>query len=159
MKKLLIVCWLLLSAAYPMIHNYSQDNSLIIVPQVRVFSDVPKDLLDNLGNMEVNDSIILNEPEGQFINYIFQTEAHDINMVGKKVEFLGLDKAKYFDCTRRDSIIVGGSCLYIFNDVQKDESGGYDAAVTCWYKFALPMQDIVREVKNKANFLEKAENK
>ena len=38
-------------------------------------------------------------------------------------------------------------CLNIFNDVQKIESGGYDAAITYWKKFVVPSQGIVKTLK------------
>ena len=127
-----------------MINNCSLgDYSTILTPQVVVFSDVPKDLLDNLSKMGMDNSIILNEYEGKYLNYIFQTDVQGINLVGKKVAFWG-SKVDYFESTRRDSVIVGGSSLYIFDDVQKKESGGYDAAVTYWRKIVTPVQEIVK---------------
>ena len=89
---------------------------------------------------------MLNEQEGLFLNFVFQTDSVEINLVGKKVAFLG-SKKEYFEVTRKDSIIVGGSNLYIFNDVQKIESGGYDAAITYWKKFVVPSQGIVKTLK------------
>ena len=50
--------------------------------------------------------------------------------------------------TRKDSLVVGGSNLYLFNTMQKTESGGYDAAVTYWKKFVIPTQEIVRTIKD-----------
>lgn len=122
------------------------DNSLILTPQVHYFSDVPKQLIDNLEKMGMDNSIILNEQEGKYLNYIFRTDVHGINLVGKQVAFLG-SKVDYFNSTRKDSTIVGGSSLYIFNAVQKNESGGYDAAVTYWKKFVIPAQEIVKTLK------------
>ena len=57
-------------------------------------------------------------------------------------------KVDYFESTRKDSLVVGGSNLYLFNTMQKTESGGYDAAVTYWKKFVIPTQEIVRTIKD-----------
>ena len=103
----------------------------VLALKIHYLSDVPQELLNNLNKMGVNNSPILNEQEGQFLNLVFQTDSIEINLVGKKVAFLG-SKKEYFEVTRKDSIIVGGSDLYIFSDVQKIESGGYDAAITYW---------------------------
>lgn len=54
----------------------------------------------------------------------------------------------FINSTRKDSLVVGGSNLYLFNTMQKTESGGYDAAVTYWKKFVIPTQEIVRTIKD-----------
>jgi hypothetical protein len=148
MKSILITCLSLLTVGCSIINNQGLvDNSQILTPQVHVFSEVPKDLVDNLGKMGMDDSIILNDQEGQYLNFVFKTEAQGINLAGKKVAFLG-SKVDYFESTRKDSIVVGGSSLYLFNTMQKTESGGYDAAVTYWEKFVIPTQEIVRTLKD-----------
>ena len=115
----------------------------VLALKIHCLSDVPQELLNNLHKMGVDNSPILNVQEGQFLNFVFQTNSIEIDLVGKKVAFLG-SKKEYFEVTRKDSIIVGGSNLYIFNDVQKIESGGYDAAITYWKKFVIPSQEIVK---------------
>lgn len=98
--------------------------------------------------MGCDNSIILNQQEGEFLNFIFKTGEQDYNLVGKKVAFIG-SKMYYFESTRKDSIIVGGSNLYIFNAIQQKESGGYDAAITYWKKIQIPMQDIIKKLKDR----------
>lgn len=39
--------------------------------------------------------------------------------------------------------------LYIFNAFQKEESGGYDAAIVYWSKFVIPIEEIINRLKNK----------
>ena len=130
-----------------MIEKYSSaSDGLVLAPKVHDLSEVPKELLDNLNKMGLDNSIMLNEQEGQFLNFVFQTDSIEIDLVGKKVAFPG-SKKEYFEVTRKDSIIIGGSNLYIFNDVQKNESGGYDAAITYWEKFVFPSQEIVKKLK------------
>ena len=47
----------------------------------------------------------------------------------------------------RNFTIIGGSSLYIFDAVQKEESGGYDAAIVCWSKFVIPIEEVVKRLK------------
>ena len=89
-KSLLLTCLPLLTVGCSIINNHGLvDNSQILTPQVHYFSDVPKDLVDNLGKMGMDNSSILNDQEGQYLNFIFKTEAQGINLAGKKVAFLG----------------------------------------------------------------------
>jgi hypothetical protein len=37
--------------------------------------------------------------------------------------------------------------LYIFDETQKKESGGYDAAIVYWSKCLIPIQDVVKRLK------------
>lgn len=147
MKNLLITFLIILTCCCSMIKQSSLTNDgHVLAQKIHYLSDVPQELLNNLNKMGVNNSPILNEQEGQFLNLVFQTDSIEINLVGKKVAFLG-SKKEYFEVTRKDSIIVGGSDLYIFSDVQKIESGGYDAAITYWKKFVIPSQKIVKTLK------------
>jgi hypothetical protein len=119
--------------------------------QVHNFSEIPNDLLDNLDKMGIDTSSILNEYEGKYFNFIFKIDPQDFNLVGKKVGFLG-SKIDYFNSTRspdRNSTAVGGSSLYIFNATQKAESGGYDGAIVYWSKFVIPIEKIVKRLKEK----------
>ncbi len=62
-------------------------------------------------------------------------------------------KKDYFKQTQErfhsNTTTVGGSSLYIFNATQKDESGGYDAAIVYWNKFLLPIEKVVKRLKKK----------
>ena len=39
--------------------------------------------------------------------------------------------------------------LYIFDENQKKESGGYDAAIVFWSKVLIPTKDVVKRLKDK----------
>ena len=162
MKKLLaIVCLEMLVFSFCSIHkSHSNDNSVrvdnfghgqIHNVQVRDFSEIPKGLLYNIDEMGKDNSSILNECEGKYLNYIFNIDPQDFNLVGKQVGFITRGKTYYFKETRErfysNSTIVGGSSLYIFNAEQKAESGGYDAAIVYWSKFSLPIEDVVKRLK------------
>ena len=158
MKKLfIIVCLEMLVFSCSPIHKCnSNDNSMSKFEQryelqVRNFSEIPNDLLDNLDKMGIDTSSILNEYEGKYFNFIFKIDPQEFNLVGKKVGFLG-SKIDYFNSTRspdRNSTTVGGSSLYIFNATQKAESGGYDAAITYWNKFVIPQEEVVKRLKER----------
>jgi hypothetical protein len=119
--------------------------------QVRDFDDIPKDLLENMDKMGVDTFSILNEYEGRYLNFIFNINPQDFNLIGKKVGF-SRSKIDYFRDTRErfynNSTTVGGSSLYIFNATQKEESGGYDAAITYWNKFVIPIEKVVERLKS-----------
>ena len=135
----------------------SNDNSMnefgqIHELQVRSFAEIPKDLLENIDKMGIDNSLILNEYEGRYFNFIFKIDPQDFNLVGKKVGFLR-SKTDYFRDTRerfyRNDGTVGGSNLYIFDATQKEESGGFDAAITYWSKRLIPTKDVVKRLKEK----------
>ena len=157
-KLLAIMCLEIFVFGCSSIHKCnSNDNSMnefgqIYELQARNFSEIPTELLSHIEEMGVDSSSILNEYEGRYFNFIFKIDPQDFNLVGKKVGFLG-SKTDYFRDTRerfyRNAGIVGGSNLYIFDATQKEESGGYDAAVTYWSKRLIPTKDVVKRLKDK----------
>lgn len=154
-----ILCLELLVLGCSPIHKYnSNDNNMNERTfghrhelQVHNFSEIPENLMKNIDKMGVDNFLILNEYEGKYFNFIFKIDPQVFNLVGKKVGFLG-DKIEYFRDTRtpdRNSTTVGGSSLYIFDSTQKTESGGYDAAITYWDKFVIPIEEIVKRLQNR----------
>jgi hypothetical protein len=153
MKKLLaIICLEMFMLSCSSIQKCnSNDNSMNEYGhelQVLNFSEIPKDLLENLDKMGIDSSSILNEYEGRYFNFIFNIDPQDFNLAGKKVGFTR-SKIDYFNWTRANSTTVGGSSLYIFNATQKAESGGYDAFITMWNKFVIPIEEVVKRLKNR----------
>ena len=116
--------------------------------QVHNLSEIPKYLLENMNKMGLDSSSILNEYEGKYLNYIFKIDQKDFNLVGKKVGF-SINKLDYFSWTRVNVTTVGGSSLYIFDTIQKVESGGYDAAIVYWSKFVIPLEKVVKNLNDK----------
>ena len=119
--------------------------------QVRDFSVIPMELLSNLDKMGMDDSAILNEYEGKYLNFIFKINSNEFDLVRKKVGFVD-SKQGYFKETRerfrRKSTPIGSS-IYIFNAAQKEESGGYDAAIVYWSKFVIPIEKVIKRLKSK----------
>jgi hypothetical protein len=152
MKKLfIIVCLEMVVFSCSPVHKCNNNgmNGQIYELQVRNFSEIPKDLLENMDKMGIDSSSILNEYEGRYFNFIFKIDSRDFDLVGKKVGFAG-NKIDYFKDTRspdRNTATVGGSSLYIFDATQKAESGGYDAAIVYWSKRLIPINDVVKRLK------------
>ena len=162
MKTLSIILtffFLMLVSSCSSIHKFKfNDNTISISEsgqihelQLHNFSEIPKYLVENLDKMGLDNSSTLNEYEGRYLNCIFNIDAQEFNLVGKKVGFLG-SKIYYFTSSRspdHNSTTVGGSSLYILDSTQKVESGGYDAAITYWNKILLPIEYVVERLKNK----------
>ena len=55
--------------------------------QVRNFSEIPTDLLEDLDKMGMDSSSILNEYEGRYLNFIFKIDTNNFNLVGEKSRF------------------------------------------------------------------------
>ncbi len=159
MKKIFLMAFLeILAFSCSPCHKCNSNNSDMSVRvfgrehelQVRNFSEIPQDLLDNLDKMGIDSSLVLNEYEGRYFNCIFNIDPQDFSFVGKTVGFT-TDKIDYFKDTHErfccNSTPVGGSGVYIFNATQKVESGGYDAFITMWSIFAIPIEEVVKRLK------------
>ena len=120
--------------------------------QVHNFEEVPVDLLGKTEVWGVDSSSVLNEYEAKYLNFIFKLDTDSFSLVGKKIGFLG-NKKTFFKDERerflRGETGVGGCGLYIFNATQKEESGGYDAAIMYWSKFILPIEKVIERLKKK----------
>ena len=122
--------------------------------QVRYFNDIPKDILEQLGKMGIDDSPLLNSQESVFFNAIFKDPLKGFDFTNKRIGFLSAgskrNKKEFFKEERErynnNSTTINGT-LYIFDLSQKEESGGYDAAIVCWSKRLMPIQDIVKRLK------------
>ena len=122
--------------------------------QVRNFNDIPKDILNQLDKMGVDGSSLLNSYEGAYFNVVFKVSLNGFDFTGKKVGFIysgaRSNKKEYFDLEKdrfkRNNTPNRGT-LYIFDETQKKESGGYDAAIVYWSKRLIPIQDVVKRLK------------
>ena len=123
--------------------------------RVREFAEIPQFLLDSINTMGIDGIPVLNEFEGNYFNNLFKVDPQASNLIGKRICFLRggslKTKADYFNETRdrykQNYSIIGGSALYVFDETQKKESGGYDAAIVYWSKFAIPMEDVIKRLK------------
>jgi len=105
-----------------------------------------------------NNYLLLNETEGAYLNRIFETTRNDFDFINKEIGFLtgssGTKKSSkehYFDMQEKYSNNKNSPCdngiLYIFNAAQKAESGGYDGAIVYWSKFLIPVEKVVKRLK------------
>jgi hypothetical protein len=106
---------------------------------------------------QTEENLLLNETEGAYLNKIFETNQNDFDFINKKVGFIMISgengKTHYFDMHEKHSTNANLPCdngtLYIFNAEQKAESGGYDAAIVYWSKFLLPVEKVIKRLKEK----------
>lgn len=123
--------------------------------QVRSFNDIPKDTLNQLDKMGVDGSSLLNSYESAFLNVIFKDSLKGFDFTNKKVGFIKISgekgKIHYFDMQKEHFVDEKRPCdngtLYIFDAIQKEASGGYDAVIVYWSKFLLPTEDIVKRAQ------------
>jgi hypothetical protein len=156
MKKILIViCGIMLFSCSTTNKNNLNDSikQTKIDRQVLDFDEIPTDYLRNLDKMGVDASLTLNDYEQKYLNYIFRIDTNEFNLVGKKVGFLGSKRDFFKDerewINRGNKSGVAGCGLYILNTNQKIESGGYDAAIVYWRKIAIPVEKVIKRLKNK----------
>jgi len=124
--------------------------------QVRNFNDIPKEILEQLDKMGVDTLPLLNSCESAYFNVIFKDNLKGFDFAEKKVGFIyssrKSNKKEYFDLEKdrrnRNSTPNRGN-LYIFDTTQKAESGGYDAVIVYWSKRLMPVEDLVKRLKEK----------
>lgn len=113
---------------------------------------IPSLLLAQLDSVQCDDGDILTPYESEFLKASFFTRRMPLNLLGARVAFLGRSihsKKDYFEAEREwhhshTRPIV--KTLYIFNDEQKKQSGGYDAAICCWERLVFPSEDIIERI-------------
>ena len=129
-------------------------SSINLFGQARNFNDIPKDILEQLDKMGVDGSPLLNSHESAFLNVIFKDSLKGFDFTNKKIGFLlagsKRNKKEFFKEEREryynNSTTINGT-LYIFDVSQKEESGGYDAAIVYWSKRLISIQDVVKRLK------------
>ena len=79
---------------------------------------------------------------------------YDFDFTEKKVGFIysgaRSNKKEYFDLEKdrfNRSNTPNGGTLYIFDDAQKEQSDGYDAAIVYWSKRLIPIQDVIKRLR------------
>ena len=109
------------------------------------------DTLKYFDNMGKDNSPFLNDYEAEYFNLRFQ--GIDFDFTDKKVFFFGpeglvfSDKQRYFDEFTRHTFIQ--SSLYIFDKLEKERSGGFDAVIVYWSKRNYTKDDIIKRLKEK----------
>ncbi|GHV72557.1 hypothetical protein FACS1894201_02460 [Bacteroidia bacterium] len=136
-------------------------HSINLFGQMQKFDSIPKEILNQLDKMGIDNSPLLNYCESAYFNVVFGKSRKVFDFTEKKIGFLTGSSGKtkdskkgYFNGEKErfycNSTPTNGT-LYIFNAAQKEESGGYDAVIVYWSKFLLPIEDVVRRVKNSSS--------
>lgn len=124
-----------------------------------IFSCIQANKRNSIEIMKQTEDDLLLKEESTYLNKIFETTRKDFDFVNKKIGFLTgssgrkkKSKKFYFDMQEKHSADANYPCdngtLYIFNATQKEESGGYDAAIVYWCKFLLPIKEVIKRLKN-----------
>ncbi len=142
---------LLLIATICLILNFNA------VGQLKKFDDIPKELLTHIDSMGTDQSSILNKYEGDYLSLTTRRLRKQFDFTNRKIAFItgpsGTKiscKKEYFNTDRdRCSNNYSPTCgrLYVFNEKQKEESGGYDAAIVYWCKVLLKADQITARLR------------
>jgi hypothetical protein len=151
MKKYIIFCLLSIISTNMLAQVYLIKNK---------YENIPPNILSDIDKMGVDDDVFLTELEGKYFNAISGISEKEFNFYGKKVAFftgnigsIKSDKKKYFTGERAGLKTIDYSCsiffgfLYIFDAVQKEKSGGYDAAIVYGSKKKNSMKEVVKRLK------------
>jgi hypothetical protein len=130
---------------------------LSLLGQVKNFNCDSMYILKQLDEMGVDNSSLLNNYESTYLNIIFKDSSDGFDFMKKKVGFIKISgksgKVHYFNMQKKYIIDQNSPCdngtLYIFDASQKEESGGYDAAIVYWSKRVITTENIVIRLKTK----------
>lgn len=95
---------------------------------------------------------ILNEKEGKELNAIFHDKTNGFDFIGKKVGYIGShgkpgEKGYFLYKSVFLPESLQNATLYLFDEQQKIESGGYDAAIVYWGTGHL-IEDVIKILKH-----------
>ena len=147
MKKYICICMLFLFIGCA--NNIEIKNYYGIKSNYNNNYSTNKYYIKNISKMGLDTSSILNVYEADFFNNIFDSVVKEFNFVEKKIAFIGPrnNKKEYFISLNQNSGTIKHSILYIFNNQQKIKTDGYDAAIVCWFKYAISIDDVIKRLK------------
>ena len=121
------------------------------------FNEIPNEYISQLDKMGVDDSPLLNEYESDYFNLVYKESLNGFNFSGKKIGFIysgaKSDKKEYFDLEKKrlkNGDSPNSGTLYIFDEAQKEESGGYDAVIVYWCKFYYSKEQVIKKLNSKS---------
>jgi len=143
MKNYFILCFVLV--------GYS-----CLAQQFRIdWKDIPEHWCERLDTLGQDGLSILSEEEGFFLADYFKQGGQTLDLKEKKIAFIRTasktDKARFFQDVRfwyfefNSSV---SSTLYVFDENQKEQTGGYDGAIVFWSKMMLKPKKIVSILKS-----------
>lgn len=115
-------------------------------------SEFPERILADMDKTGLDNSPFLNRYESAFLNELLPDSLKCFDFTNKKVGFItacvGCSKKGCFEMHRKhfadDKYALDSGMLYILDDRQKKESGGFDAVILTWYKFILSEKEILK---------------
>lgn len=106
---------------------------------------------------KIDNNSTLNKYESDFLNHYLKDERKQFEFTDKRIIFVTgstgneiRSKIDYFneiDNWNKKYNRKIATSLYIFNDEENEESGGYDAILTYWVKTVPNKQKIIKKVK------------
>ena len=127
-------------------------NSVNCSAQKTKFEDIPKELILKLTEMGLDNSILLNSIESQYFNFIFKDL--DYNFTNKRVGFVysqrKTDKSEYFKLEKERyklNLTPNQGTVYILNQKEITESGGYDVIIVFWSKKKFDKNKLIKKFK------------
>ena len=152
MKKCILFCLFMMIIGENMLAQ--------VYRMINKYENIPQCILSEVEKMGVDENSTLTELEGKYFNAISQISRTEFDLSGKKVAFfignigsVKSNKKKYFIGERERLKAANDSCsyyfgtLYVFDITQKEESGGYDAAIVGLSKKMNSIQDVVKRMK------------
>ena len=158
MKKTKIITMLfvvLASSCRTIFHNPAS-NDIVYMSHFRLrepgLSEFPERILADMDKTGLDNSPFLNRYESAFLNELLPDSLKCFDFTNKKVGFItacvGCSKKGYFEMHRKhfadDKYALYSGMLYILDDRQKKEFGGFDAVILIWYKFILSEKEILK---------------
>ena len=148
-------------------YTYKYVHRQYVPRQPDQFAEMPKQILDNIDSLGVEESTTLNKYEVKYLELLFGDSLSDFNLKGKTVGFIksrGLKTSNkvYFDKIKDGFYKIGtaveaadlGCSLLILTEEQKKLSGGYDAVILYWSKRLISdkrlIKSLLREIDNPA---------
>ena len=159
MKKPKIIILLLTVITAAACHTISHDpapNDVVYMSHYQLrelsVSEFPERILADMEKTGLDNSPFLNRYESAFLNELLPDSLKCFDFTNKKVGFItacvGCSKKGYFEMHRKhfadDKYALDSGMLYILDDRQKKESGGFDALILIWYKFILSEEEILK---------------
>lgn len=108
--------------------------------------------MNSFAKMGLDSLELLNDFEAKYLNDRFDDDRGMFDFTEKRVCFFGpgglvfSNKREYFNNLKKNNHVIQNE-LYVFNETQKKESGGYDAAIVYWSKVRLSIDDVVKRLK------------
>ena len=129
--------------------------SMNIFGQIQGVYNIPTEIQNQLEKMGVDDSILSNSHESDFLNEVFKDSRNDFDFTGKRIGFFKNGSAEsskkdYFNMHKKHFSDENSPCdngnLYVFDENEKEESGGYDAVIVYWSKLVIPKEKLLKKL-------------